>query len=196
MGTNYYLKYKKSYHLGDVATLGTFDTQYAVQKLKNGYVWNEKYYKDLTALNVDYFQYIHIGKSSCGWHFALCIYPNNGINDIYDWKKLFENPENIIEDEYHCIITAEEMFSTITDRAASGWGKWTQAEWEQQMVDSENDFITHFNDGKKLRSYDELLRQNNAVRGIHGLWAHKPNSYTTYSDGTYDYINAEYNDFC
>jgi hypothetical protein len=58
----------------------------------------------------------HIGKSSAGWVFALHVYPDEGINDLDDWKPLLEAaPE--IRDEYDRIISVEDMLSTITGRS-------------------------------------------------------------------------------
>jgi len=35
----------------------------------------------------------HIGKSSAGWCFLLHVIPEEGINDLEDWKKLWYQPE-------------------------------------------------------------------------------------------------------
>ena len=34
---------------------------------------------------------LHIGKSSVGWYFSLCVYPERKINSLDDWKKLLTN---------------------------------------------------------------------------------------------------------
>lgn len=77
---------------------------------------------------------LHIGKSSAGWFFALRVYPLidnptdgtnpderlvpfgvNAINELDDWRPLFEKFE--IRDEYGRTITAAEMISWITERS-------------------------------------------------------------------------------
>ena len=61
---------------------------------------------------------LHIGKSSGGWVFSLHVYPERGINDLDDWKPLFE--KGAIYDEYGRIITAEEMLDVICNRSWTG----------------------------------------------------------------------------
>ena len=55
----------------------------------------------------------HIGKSSAGWMFSLRIYPDDEINDLDDWFKLFSATESYIMDEYGTMISVDEMISTI-----------------------------------------------------------------------------------
>jgi len=57
----------------------------------------------------------HIGKSSAGWCFALHVYPDEGINDLADWEKLWAT--HAIEDEYGDTITAEQLLDRITKRS-------------------------------------------------------------------------------
>lgn len=57
---------------------------------------------------------LHIGKSSCGWSFALHVIPERGINDYEDWDLLFDSHK--IMDEYSRKVSAEEMRSVITER--------------------------------------------------------------------------------
>lgn len=61
----------------------------------------------------------HIGKSSGGWTFALHVYPDEGINTLEDWKRLFANDEAIIKNEYGDIFTMGAMLGIISNRAAS-----------------------------------------------------------------------------
>lgn len=70
---------------------------------------------------------LHIGKSSAGWNFGLCIYtPEDdahhlkpfgveAIRELDDWRPLFKKFE--IYDEYGDKIEADEMISQITDRS-------------------------------------------------------------------------------
>ncbi len=63
------------------------------------------------------FESKHIGKSSGGWCFALHIYPDEKINDLSDWEKLWEIPRSEIKDEYGQIISPKIMKNTIMDRS-------------------------------------------------------------------------------
>lgn len=60
----------------------------------------------------------HIGKSSAGWCFSLHVYPDEAINDLPDWQRLYEQGE--IRDEYGVVLSAEEMTGRITHR---GWSR-------------------------------------------------------------------------
>lgn len=57
----------------------------------------------------------HIGKSSMGWCFSLHVYPEDGINDLPDWEKLFSTGR--IYDEYGATLTPTEMLARITERS-------------------------------------------------------------------------------
>lgn len=73
----------------------------------------------------------HIGKSSCGWCFALHVYPEHDINDLADWERLWEKPGSSIHDEYGRKITREEMRKIITERDGNGLLKMTADELAQ-----------------------------------------------------------------
>lgn len=66
---------------------------------------------------------IHIGKSSYGWTFALCLHPEYGINELSDWVKLFNAKGSIIYDEYGKTITPEVLLNVVTNR---GDGRYCQ----------------------------------------------------------------------
>ena len=205
MGTNYYLFRKLNY--SDVITdlgvpnakfnnLGTFDDPFnQVQKLKNGFVYRETFYKTIEELDEVFYQQLHIGKSSAGWHFLLAIYPKYGISNLEDWKKLFFEPNNYIENEYEERVTPEEMLSRITERGDDRLKDFNSLEeYEAAQLKSQNDFTKKYGNGKLYKTYDDMLKDNHAVRGKFGLWAHKPDSHTFATDGTYDY--SEGVDFC
>ena len=59
----------------------------------------------------------HIGKSSGGWCFSLNIYPDDGINDLPDWERIWETQEGFIKDEYDRRIPVAEMREIIRERA-------------------------------------------------------------------------------
>ncbi len=125
MGTNYYLIRKIKYKDNIKYNIGC-DEDFFLE-LKNGYVWNYRYYKNIEQMNKDFFQRIHIGKSSFGWRFLLCTYNLNNeeykfsfldkkINSLDDWIELFNDPNNYILDEYDRKIDKEKMIDIITKR--------------------------------------------------------------------------------
>ena len=125
MGTNYYLIRKIKYEDNIKYDVGCDDDFF--MKLENGYVWNRRYYQNLEELNKYFFQRIHIGKSSYGWKFLLCIYElnnekyksfklTNSIKSLDDWIELFNDNNNYILDEYDRKINKEEMIDIITKR--------------------------------------------------------------------------------
>lgn len=59
---------------------------------------------------------LHVGKSSMGWVFSLRVYPELGINTLYDWMPILLDPNNSIANEYGRPVTAEELLTTITCR--------------------------------------------------------------------------------
>lgn len=100
MGTNYYLYIRKKKKTNkDI--------------VKKRYTLNDNEFYKLIEESKDYNK-IHIGKSSYGWNFLLCTYPN--IKGIEDWIRLFSKPSNFIVDEYHNILSTEKMMETIISR--------------------------------------------------------------------------------
>lgn len=198
MGTNYYLMRKINYKQGipiDLGGCGHFDGHEYALELKNGFVYNNFYYKTEEELNEKLYQCIHIGKSSGGWHFILAIYPDYGISNLEDWKKLFFDSSNYIENEYGERVTPEEMMSIITERGDERLKDFNSLEeYEAEQLKHQNDFIKKFGNGKLYKTYDDMLKDNHAVRGKFGLWAHQPDNHTFATDGTYDY--SEGVDFC
>ena len=61
---------------------------------------------------------LHIGKSSYGWCFGLRVHPEEGIHSLSNWKDYWEtNKDNgRIENEYHEVVSVEEMIEVITNR--------------------------------------------------------------------------------
>lgn len=57
-----------------------------------------------------------IGKDSHGWAFALRVYPEDNINDIDDWIKLWTPEDMIIMDEYGKIIDKDFMRGRIVNK--------------------------------------------------------------------------------
>jgi len=179
MGCNYYLRLKKDYEPKDERFTGS-----NLQILKNGYVWNDCYYKTISELNKDYFLKLHIGKSSAGWHFLLCIYPELGIKNLDDWKKLFK--DNLITDETGDIILPKDLIKNITERQKFIPEGKTLKDVENKELEDYNIFWNTCPTRIKCTNYDEYIRYNHAERGINGLWAHKTDDKTFRTNGTYD----------
>jgi len=59
---------------------------------------------------------LHIGKSSAGWCFSLHVDPDNGINDLDDWVRLWSEPGATIVNEYGETIAPDAMLKIITER--------------------------------------------------------------------------------
>jgi len=193
MGTNYYLKRKiKFKDSNTVTSYGcTGDLVHGVQVLNNGFVYESVYYPTVKELNENLYQTIHIGKSSYGWYFSLCIYPEIGINNIEDWKKLFS--ENTIENEYGDIIPPEEMLRVITERKHnSGRDFYTMDEKDKQLfVEDINDLYTHIVcNFAPYRDFEDYFKRSGAEPGKNGLLKHAIDKYTSHSenDETFDYI--------
>ena len=84
----------------------------------------------------------HIGKSTAGWCFALHLHPALEINNLDDWRKLWNEREALIEDEYEQPISPAEMLRIVTVRG------WTRKEtpphgykdWEQFHTKNHSEF--------------------------------------------------------
>lgn len=74
------------------------------------------------------YEALHIGKYSYGWAFMLHVIPEDGINDLSDWVRLWSEPNACIKDEYGSIVTKWEMLEIVTDpkrpqrRLQRSWG--------------------------------------------------------------------------
>lgn len=114
----------------------------------------------------------HIGKSSAGWCFTLHVYWEEGIKDLPDWKALFENSGNRIEDEYGHLVGVKDMLSVITDR---------------RYKDRESKPTGYL-------SWEDFYERNNAVPGPHDLIRHRiGGSFCLgHGDGTWDLVQGEF----
>lgn len=184
MGTNFYAhvkaKYKPYDYKDPVSVMyDGLDDDPKVMELTNGYAWNKTYYKDIDSLNKDYYHVLHIGKSSCGWHFSLCIYPLIGINSLDDWKKVWSSGDCKIYTEYGEEISQEEVLSYIVDRQG------IDEKDEAKILKQNNDMVEKDGIGRRFDTYEQYLSYNGAVRGKNGLWAHRDPRYHS-TDNTYD----------
>ncbi len=86
----------------------------------------------------------HIGKSSGGWHFSLHVYPEEGINTLEDWVRLFDEPNSRITNEYGDPIWPIEMVDEITVRSS----QWTEQKMNSNHAEPGlNGLVRHKVDG-------------------------------------------------
>jgi len=91
----------------------------------------------------------HIGKSSVGWCFSLHVMPEEGINDLGDWKKLWNRKGTEIGDEYGKSLTVSEMLLIITKRSRIAKHD-ESAQWyrENEAIPSPNGLVRHRINGR------------------------------------------------
>jgi hypothetical protein len=70
----------------------------------------------------------HVGKSSAGWCFSLHVYPEEGIHDLADWRKILHT--GTICDEYGDGVSPKEMLSIITERTWVTPNRWSAIDYE------------------------------------------------------------------
>jgi len=113
---------------------------------------------------------IHIGKSSYGWCFSLHVYPNSyddpAIRTLADWVTLFNAEGSEIKDEYHRVVTPQEMVEIITKRRG----------------------LPRSNESQ------EWYTQNHASPGPHDLARHQLDGQfcVGHGDGTWDLLVGEF----
>lgn len=119
---------------------------------------------------------LHIGESSSGWCFTLHVIPEDGINDLDDWRRLWSAPGAVILDEYGESLSPEEMEARIKDRG--GPRNWNARWWEYcGSYSSEVDFH----------------RRNMSERGPNGLLRHAIGDHCIkHGEGTWDCIIGEF----
>ena len=117
---------------------------------------------------------LHIGKSSCGWHFSLHVIPERGLNSLADWKRLFRKKGVVIKNEDGTKVSKVEMLDQITNRKI----KRCKATFPSAYYKSEQD----------------MMEKNSAVKGLNNLWRHKfdGNHCVGHGEGTWDLITGEF----
>ena len=70
----------------------------------------------------------HIGKSSGGWTFALHVYPDEGINTLEDWIRIWYIKKGHIRDNYGDTISRICMLQNIMGRGYESHNRST-SEW-------------------------------------------------------------------
>lgn len=165
MGTNYHLLIKNR-----IKDLNELEQDPSITKLRNGYVYEEIYYKTLQEVADNYYTAWHIGKSSAGWRFTLCAYPHprdyKPIITLQDWKEMFKLGK--IVDEYGKELTAEEMVNIISNRKGN--------------------FDLDVNFERLAEGYGEGTWYDNK----HNLLGHNKATFVCDPEATYD-ITEEYN---
>lgn len=116
---------------------------------------------------------LHIGKSSAGWCFGLCLHPDHGVNSLDDWQKLFNAADSAIEDDYGEELTPDNMLGIITKRGRKDIG------WSAAPMGYE--------------SWDAFFARNDAEKGPNGLLRHSVGRLcVAHGDGTWDYLVGEF----
>ena len=115
----------------------------------------------------------HIGKSSYGWHFSLHVIPEEGINNLADWKKLFYDDRYSIQNEYDDDITPDHMLEIIEKR-------------RRGKIDFP---YTDYN-GITYTSLEDYASQNGLTIGYNNLFMHTIDDghCVGNGEGPYDYI--------
>jgi hypothetical protein len=128
------------------------------------------------------FEPLHIGKSSSGWCFSLHVIPEEGINNLDDWRERWSRRSAFIRDEYGKTITAQVMESSITERNRSGLdASWDRVNWWNSPF-------------SRYLSEEDFHRSNHSERGPNLLLRHKVDGRHCigHGPGTYDYIVGEF----
>lgn len=116
---------------------------------------------------------IHIGKSSAGWCFTLRIDPDDGINDLEDWKMLFYGADSAIFDEYSEELSPKEMLDIIENRK----GK-----------EPASDCIP-----MRYKSYEDFLSMNDAMKGPNHLMRQRLSRFCVkHGEGTWDCVIGKF----
>lgn len=125
---------------------------------------------------------IHVGKSSAGWCFSLHVYPENDINDLEDWLKIFNTRMGYIRNEYGETVPKHELIHIITNRQGKNdWDSW-------------NDRLSSW-----YKSWDDFHRSNHSKPGPNGLLRHGTSDDETGTEfcirngaGTWDCVVGEF----
>ena len=78
----------------------------------------------------------HIGKSSAGWCFSLCV---NTFKSLEEWIIIFNDPSITIIDEYGANIDPSTMVQIITERSWQKRPDW----WESKSMLGPNNLLRH-----------------------------------------------------
>lgn len=111
----------------------------------------------------------HIGKSSGGWCFSLHVYPEDGINDLEDWKRKFGEASEVWN-EYGEKISIDMLLQIITERS-----------WPQ-LRDVDADY------------WEQFHRDNHSENGPNNLLRHSimDGHCISHGSGTWDLIIGDF----
>jgi hypothetical protein len=113
---------------------------------------------------------LHIGKSSGGWCFSLHVIPDDEINTLDDWRRLWSTTARIVDEDGEA-VTVAAMEKIITQR--NGIFDWDEQSWHGYSDEA------HFH------------LANRSERGPNNLLRHTIGSHCIgHGDGTYDYITG------
>ncbi len=117
----------------------------------------------------------HIGKSSMGWCFSLHVIPDEDINDLPDWERIWASG-GYIEDEYGKRISIPDMRLIIMARNG--------------RCDEEKKWSTP---PFGYASWGKFHLSNYSEKGRLGLVRHRIGKYCTkHGDGTWDCMPGEF----
>lgn len=121
------------------------------------------------------FERLHIGKSSGGWCFSLHVMPEDDINTLDDWIKLWQQPGAYVLDKYGERVPLDQMLEIVTNRQRDT--NWDDATWWKGWYRSEREFHEF----------------NHSERGPRGLLRHRIGAHCkAHGEGTWDYITGEF----
>lgn len=117
---------------------------------------------------------LHIGKSSAGWCFALHVIPEQNINSLNDWRKLWNQSDSYIENEYGEKVSIAELENIITNR-------FRERNWNSRW------FGSHYTNEESFHNL------NHSQRGPNGLLRAKIGKYCVgHGQGTWDLVQGEF----
>lgn len=121
---------------------------------------------------------LHVGKSSAGWCFSLHVIPEQGLNTLEDWIKLWSKPGVFTNDEYGRPISIEDLHKKITVRKSVR--KDGSDPWESLPMG--------------YSDWNHFHRSNQSEKGPDGLLRHRIDGVhcVGHGEGTYDYIQGEF----
>jgi hypothetical protein len=132
------------------------------------------------------FESLHVGKSSGGWCFSLHVIPENGINTLEDWKKLWSAPGAYILDEYGKRVSIEDLEAEITERNGGNMFEWwDDPQWWLGIGERSFSF--------SYRSEADFHERNYSERGPNGLLRHRiGDRCIAHGEGTWDCLVGEF----
>lgn len=100
---------------------------------------------------------LHIGKSSMGWCFHLHVIPELNLNSLKDWQREFAQSRQFIRNEYHEVLSVEDMLDIITKRRGrEGKEPWSEEMYRQNYAEpGPNNLVRSKVDGRHCVGHGE-----------------------------------------